>query len=657
MRTAASVVAEARLALRPPPRLTLSEWADKHFYLSAESAAEPGRWSTLPYQREIMDALTDPRIEQVSFMKSARVGATKIMNAAIGYHVDHDPCAILVIQPTEDDAKGYSKEEIEPMIRDCEAVGARFIKPKNQIDSMLHKRFRGGLLQLAGARSPGNFRRVSRRTIFGDEVDGYPPSAGVEGDPIALAIRRSEYFWNRKLGWWSTPTYAGISRIEQLFLAGDQRRYYVPCPHCGEMQVLQFKQFRWENRPPQEAVYICLHCGCEIEHAHKRDMVHAGEWRPGPHQQFPDVPAPPPFHGHASFHIWAAYSFSPNATWGQLCAEFVSANQAGPEQLKTFINTVLGETWKDKGEAPDWQRLYERRETYAKGSCPRGVLFLTAAVDVQKDRFVYEIVGWGRDKESWSIDAGVIPGDTSDLTPTGPWPQIDALLDRGFSHEGGAELRIRMLAVDSSDQTQTVYNWVRTKDAGRVMAVKGNDSASVLVSTPSKVDVSKAGKRVGRLLLWRIGGPVAKSELYGWLKLRQPTDEARAAGARTPPGFCHFPEHGEDYFKQLTGEQLVPHKSPKGFTLHVWELIPGRENHILDCRVYARAAAAVVGLDRSKESDWAALERTLGLVPEPPAPKDPIPTPAPSTPIATAAAKRKEPWVNRNRGGWLKPRR
>jgi hypothetical protein len=182
MRTAAAVVADARTALRPPPRLTLSAWADDKFYLSAESAAEPGRWSTLPYQREPMDAFTDPHVEQITFLKSARVGYTKMINAAIGYHVDHDPCAILVIQPDEDDAKGYAKEEIEPMIRDCPAVGEKFgaFTLKN---SMLHKRFRGGFLQLAGARSPGNFRRVSRRVVIGDEVDGYPPSAGHEGDP------------------------------------------------------------------------------------------------------------------------------------------------------------------------------------------------------------------------------------------------------------------------------------------------------------------------------------------------------------------------------------------------------------------------------------------------------------------------------------------
>jgi terminase, large subunit len=654
MRTAQSVLAEARAALRPPPRLNLSAWADEKFYLSADAgAAEPGRWTCLPHQRAWMDAMTDPLIEQISIMKSARVGYTEVIKAFIGYHVDYDACPILVVQPTEDDAKGFSKESIEPMLRDVPTVGEKFA-PFALKNSMLHKRFRGGVLQLAGARSPGNFRRVARRIVIGDEVDGYPPSAGREGDPIKLATRRSETFWNRKLVWGSTPTYAGVSRIEQLFLDGDQRRRYVPCPHCHEMQVLRFPQFRWPKGKPELAVYVCEHCGVEIEHAHKRDMVHAAEWRPGPHPQFPDVPTPPPWHGHASFHLWAAYSLSPNATWGQLCREFVDANAAGAEQLQTFVNTGLGETWQDKGEAPAWRRLYDRREEYAIGSCPRGVLFLTAGVDVQHDRLVYEVVGWGRGKESWSIDSGVIPGDTSNLTAQGPWPQIDALLERAFPHDGGAELRLRMLAVDSGDQTQTVYNWVRTKDPGRVMAVKGSDSTNVLVGTPSKVDVSVKGKRVGWVQLWRVGKPLATSELYGWLKLVPPTDEERRTGAVTPPGYCHFPAYGEDYFKQMTALQLVPHTSPKGFTVRVWELIPGREDHFHDSRRYARAAAAVVGLDRSKESDWAALERALGI-------ETPPPTPAPDgttpLPVRPRSAPGKPPWINRRPGGWLKGNR
>lgn len=658
MKSATSIVADGRAALRPPPRLKLSEWADASYYLSTESAAEPGRWTTLPYQREWMDAFTDPHIDEISVIKSARVGYTKVLNAMIGYHVDHDPCAILLIQPTEHDAKGYSKEEIEPMLRDCPAIGEKFAAAR-QKNSLLHKRFRGGLLQLAGARSPGNFRRVSRRIVLGDEVDGYPASAGKEGDPIALAKRRAEHFWNRKYVWGSTPTLAGVSRIEQLFFAGDQRRYYVPCPDCGFMQILQLKQFTWPTGHPELATVACLQCGVAIDHDRKRDLVHAGEWRPGPHAQFPDDPPPAPFHGHASFHIWAAYSFSPNATWGHICREFVTAQQAGPEQLKTFVNTGLGETWKEKGEAPEWRQLYDRRAPYAIGTCPAGVLLLTAGVDVQKDRLVYEVVGWGREKRSWSIDAGVIPGDTSDLTK-GAWPALDALLARTFPHPGGVELHIALMAVDSGFNTQTVYNWCRTHPINRVIAIKGHDAASVLISSPSPVEITVSGRKLKRgYKVWPIAVDLAKGELYGWLRLLLPTPDERAAGApAVPTGYCAFPQYGEGFFKQLTAEQLVTRKDPRGFPSYRWEMIPGRENHHLDARIYARAAAALVGLDRFHESDWLALERMVGEEPSPPADPDaPTPPAPPTAPAPPPVAPKKAPWIQRPRqGGWLKGR-
>lgn len=360
---ASALAASARRVLTPPPRRTLSDWADEKYYLSADGgAAEPGRWKTLPFQRGWMDACSDPRIWQVSVMKSARVGWTESIKALVGYHVDYDPCPILLIQPTEDDAKGFSKESIEPLLRDVPSVGAKF-EPYALNNTLLLKRFRGGLVQLASARKPGDFRRVGRRVVAGDEVDGYPLSAGKEGDPIKLATKRSDYFWNRKLLWGSTPTDAGVSRIEQLFLDGDQQRFYVPCPKCDAMQVLRMKQFDWPSGKPHLAIYVCLRCAAAIDHAQKRDMVYAGDYRQGPHEQFPEVEPPPPFHGHASFHIWAAYSFSPNATWGQLATEFVESNAAGPLQLKTFVNTGLGETWKEKGDAPEWRRLYDRRET------------------------------------------------------------------------------------------------------------------------------------------------------------------------------------------------------------------------------------------------------------------------------------------------------
>jgi phage terminase large subunit GpA-like protein len=584
-----AVTRSAMESWRPPPKLTLSQWADEHFYLSAESAAEPGRWRTIPYQRGMMDAITDPSISYVYVIKSARVGYTKILDAAIGYYMHQDPCPMLVVQPTVDDAKGFSKEEIAPMIRDCPVLTPLILAneeedvgPKAGGNTILHKKFPGGILSLVGANSGAGFRRISRRCVFFDEVDAYPPSAGSDGDPIKLGTKRTEYYWNRKIIAGSTPLVAGRSRIEELFKSGDQRRYFVPCPECGHMAPLVFRgdeghRMTWPKGKPDEAFFTCQKNGCVIEHKHKRDLVERGEWRATADGQ----------RGVASFHIWAAYSYSPNASWSQLAAEFEEANKAGTEQLKTFVNTALGETWVEQGDAPEWERLYNRREQYQIGSVPTGVEFITAGVDVQKDSFRYEVVGWGAGKVSWSLECGVIPCDTSDETS---WMHLDQLLSRTYPGVTGLVFAIRMLAVDSGFNTQTVYSWAR-KYTGRVIAVKGVSTAKTLTGTPTPVDVTFKGKRIARgCKVWPVGVDIAKSEFYGWLRL--PFSDP------TPNGFCHFPEYGEDYFRQITSEQLVTTVTKQGFQKREWQLKPGVENHFLDARIYARAAASVLGVDR-----------------------------------------------------------
>ncbi len=641
-----AIIARAMGAWRPPPRLSLSAWADRYYVLSAETAAEPGRWHTLPYQREILDSITDPTVMQVSVMKSARVGYTLCMSAAIGYFMHQDPSSIMVVQPTVDDAKNFSKETIAPMLRDVPVLSRLVFRdveekgkgPKDSSATLTHKAFPGGILSLIGANSGAGFRRVSRRVVMFDEVDAYPPSAGNEGDQIHLGMKRAEGFYNRKIIAGSTPLIAGASRIEELFLAGDQRRYHVPCPHCGHVDFLTFERngqrghvMRWPDGEPDKAFFECRGNSCVIEHKDKRWMVERGQW-------IPDNPSSP----HRSYHLWSALSYSPNAAWGQIAAEFLEAKRGGTDKLKTFVNTTLGETWKERGDAPDWERLYQRRDDYAIGTVPAGSVVLTAGVDVQKDRLVYEVVGWAPNKVSWSVDAGELHGDTA-LEST--WAQLDALLARTFTAADGRETLISMLAIDSGYNTQVVYGWARQHPMSRVIACKGMSGARMMVGSPSPVDVTVRGKRMARgYKMWPIGVDIAKGELYGWLRLRVGVDGV------PPPGYCHFPEYGEDYFQQLTAEHLVTVVSRRtGRAKMEWQVLPNRENHFLDARILARVAAAVLGIDRMPASERAASKPHVGS-----------PTAAtPSSPPPAATEPRPTPFLknNRPRGGWFGKRR
>lgn len=591
--------------LRPEPQVTVSEWADQHRVLPSKSSAEPGPWRTArtPYLLEILDALsaTSP-VEEVVMMFAAQTGKSETLLNVLGYIVDHAPGPALFVQPTVETAKRFSKQRIEPLFTMTPRLAGKVaeVKTRDSRGSMLLKEFMGGVLIITGANSAVGLRSMPARYLLLDEIDGYPADVDNEGDPVGLAEARQRTFARRKTIKASTPTLSGLSPIETAYGLTDRRRYFVPCPHCHEMQVLEFPRLTWSklDLPPAKAVYLCAHCEGRIEERHKTAMLGAGEWRPTAEGTDPKV---------RGYHLNGLYCPIGWLSWGQIAKQFAKVHK-DPDKLKLFTNTVLAETWHEKGEAPEWQPLWDRREGYQLGTVPHGGLFVTGGVDVQKDRLVVEIVAWGRGKESWSIDYGVLPGNTADLTDAGPWGQLDALLARSFPHEGGAELPIRMLAVDSGYNTSEVYAWARKYPMSRVVAIKGQDSGGALIGAPSPIEINLRGRRPMRgYKVWPVVGGIAKSELYGFLRLEAPTD-----GGPYPPGWCHFPEYDDDYFKQLTSEQLVSKRNKRGFTVMTWALIPGRENHVLDCRAYARAAATLVGLDRFQESDWRALESSLG---------------------------------------------
>jgi len=587
-----SLVLDALEGFRPPEKLTLSQWADKFAFLSAESSAEAGRWHTLPYQKGIMDAVTDPRVEQITVMKSARVGYTKILNHAIAFHIHQDPCPIMLIQPTIEDAQGYSKEEIAPMLRDTPVLAGLVsdAKAKDGANTILQKQFPGGTLSLVGANSPRGFRRVSRRVVLFDEVDGYPPSAGTEGDQIKLGIRRSEYYWNRKIIAGSTPTVKDFSRIERMFGETDQRRYFVPCPDCNHKQYLKWANMRWSDNDPSTAAYCCESCGVLIPHSKKRWMVENGEWL-----------ATAPGNGrHIGFHIWAAYSYSPNATWPHLVEEFLEA-KTNPEALKTWVNTVLGETWEeDYASKIGADALLERCEAYEPDVLPAGALALTAGVDVQDNRLAVSVWGWGRDEEGWLIHHQEIFGDPARAEV---WKQLDEVVLREWPHELNGKLRPDVVAIDSGGHmTNEVYQYARERGRQGVVAIKGSSQrGKPPIGKASKVDLNSAGKSLKRgASVYPVGGDTIKTTLFGRLRHNE-----------IGPGFLHFHnETGTEYFEQLTAEKQAL-RFVKGFPVREWVKKPSARNEALDCLVYAYAALNLMYQRYDRRTIWDQLERRL----------------------------------------------
>lgn len=589
--------------LAPDGEVTVSEWADRYRHLPEGLVAEAGPWHTsrVPYLREIMDCLSArSRVQLMVFMKASQIGGTEALNNWLGYIVDQTPAPTLIVYPTVELGRMYSRQKLDPMIEASPVLAGkvRESREKDASNTTLAKEFPGGLLKITGANSSAGLRSMAARFLLLDEIDVYPGDVDGEGDPIELARARQRTFPRRKTAMVSSPTIAGSSRIELAYEKSDQRRYNVPCPHCGTFQVLKWIGVKYERPDPDDpgdVFYACETCGAAIQEHEKTIMLAGGKWvaeRPNKDDTV------------RGYHLSALYSPFGWFSWRDAVKQFLLAKK-DPRLLQVWVNTVLGETWADKGEAPPWEDLYNRRETYAIGSVPRGVVFLTAGVDVQKDRIELEVVGWGRSHESWSIDYRVILGEVSTLAP---WKQLEEVLREVWTNENGANLPLRMMAVDSGYESQTVYNWTRRQPADRVMATKGRDPYPMLVGLPGKVDILTTGKKRRRgARLWPVGVGMAKSELYSWLFHKVPTDP----GEPFPPGFAHFPQYAEEYFRQLTAEHLKK-GSVRGFPKFEW--VKDRErNEALDCRVLARAAASVVGIDRWNEARWAHEAASVGL--------------------------------------------
>ena len=487
--------------MKPPPNLKIDEWADKHRRLSPESSAEPGLWSTdrATYQRGMMQAISDPRIENIVFMTGAQIGKTEIINNSVGYYVSQDPSPMLVVQPTLELAKMWSSDRLSPMLRDTPIL-KNLVKDPRSRDSgntLYQKQFPGGYIAIVGANSPSGLAARPIRCVFLDEVDRYPASAGSEGDPIELSKARTKTFtYNRKIIMVSTPTNKGASRIENAFEESDKRFYYVPCPDCKHEQKLIWSNVNWEEDKPETASYICEECGSAWDDAMRYRAIKNGNWV-----------ATEDYNGTAGFHINGIYS--PWTPLSEAVKGFLVAKKM-PDTLRVFVNTYLAETWEDQGERVDDYAVAERAEAFGD-KLDKNIMILTCGIDVQDDRLELEVVGWGKDEESWSVDYRTLYGDPS--TPH-LWNDLENILKNIYETEDGRQIQIRSACIDSGGHyTQAVYNFVRPREGRRVFAIKGMGGESrPIVSRPTR-------NNIGKIRLFTLGVDSIKELVFSRLKI------------------------------------------------------------------------------------------------------------------------------------------
>lgn len=569
-----NVLKNTRQTFKPPPKLTISEWADSYRKLSPESSAESGSWRTsrCEYQREIMDTFNDPTTERIVVMTSSQVGKTEILLNAIGYYIDQDASPILVVQPNLSMGQAFSKDRLAAMIRDSEKLKdcVADAKRKDSSNTTMHKKFAGGHISIVGSNSSAGLSSRPIRILLLDECDRFEQSVGGEGSPIALAVARTKTFFNRKIFMCSTPTIKGLSSIEAAFEESDQRYFNVPCPECNFKQILKWKNVVWEENKPETAAYACEDCGSVIEESKKQWMITNGEWI-----------ATAPKVKTAGFHISELYSVW--STWSDMAINFLEAKK-NPETLKTFINTSLGESWEEKGQSINYEDLLDRRLNYDINTIPEDVMVLVAGVDTQKDRLEISLVGFARDYECYVIDHRIFWGDPNAAQV---WNDLDDFLKKRFQTESGRIMPISCTCIDSGGHhTNQVYQFTKPRQARRVFAIKGLSVAGKpIANKPTFVGKNRA-------VLYGVGTDQAKELIYGRLAVEP--DKAT----------LHFAaDLDEEYFKQLTAEKRIT-TFTRGKKQMVWKQIRPR-NETLDCLVYSFAAIYILN------PNWDSIETKI----------------------------------------------
>ena len=576
----ARTIARSARLFKPPPDMTVTQWADEYRYLSSEASALAGKYSSAftPYQREPQDMMTVSYVEGIALKWGAQLGKTEVSINCVGYGIDQDPGPMLAVLPTEKMARTWSTDRVTPMIRDTPALSKIINVKANKTtgNSVLYKAFPGGHLTLVGSHSSSDLAMRPIRWAFLDESSRFKKTTGDDGSPKEQAKKRMETFGPyAKFLETSSPTIKGRCEIDETYQAGSQASFHVKCPHCDEYQKLVWSQMQWNANEAGEidistVCYVCEINGCVLIDSDKPLLLESGKWV----HKYPD-------RAIKSYHLSSLYS--PFLSWSKLVDKFKEMYKL-PDKLKVFVQTYLAEVWEDEREIKeqDWSDYANRREPY-KAQVPTGVIMLTASCDVQEDRCEIEVKGWGLDEENWSIEKFVVTGRPNRKETCNALDDI--LFNTKFLHESGVEMGIHTRFMDSGHFTQEVYSYVRPRQTRRLFAIKGASTSGV----PTIAKVSRRKEDGIRLIF--IGTDTTKDVFFDRL------NEIELPG----PGFCHFPDHYDDeYFEQLTAEVKIE-KYERGKRKTVWEHKSGHPNENIDLNVYNYAAFKYAGVNMPME--------------------------------------------------------
>lgn len=578
MQTLELVRSNALRALMPPPRLSLPDWIEETVHLPETVSALPGKVRLWSFQRGICEAIEDPDIERITLIKPVRVGFTTMLTATLASYVANEPSPILVVLPTEADARDYMVSDIEPTFDASPALRGLLSDDGDESgrNTLLSRRFPAGSLKLVAAKSPRNLRRHTARILLLDEIDGM--EVGAEGDPITLAERRTMSFASRKIIAGSTPVF-DHGPVSRLYAQSDQRVFEVPCPECGGFTEIMWQHIEWEPDRPETAAYRCPNCRSLVPERFKAQMVAQGHWRA----------TEPHVKGHAGFRLNALISPHVNASWGKLAAEFLLAKD-DPATLQTFTNTLLGQPWREAADELDEADLANRREPFGLTAIPPECLVVTVGVDCQDDRLELVFVGHGRDEAfilAHSVIWGAIDAETT-------WLELEDALRSSCKHPGGGTLRVDAAVIDAGDggHSDIVTGFTRSRFSRRIVAGKG-------VPGFSRPNIQRSSTKGAPLFL--IGVDALKSQLFAKI--------ARGSSIRFSADLEPV------YFEQLTSERRVV-RYVKGAPVRRFERIPGKRAETLDATVYAFAARTLVSMDVERRA--AELDSPAALPPRVP---------------------------------------